>query len=55
MEYEELEDLLPECPICGGQLTVDDDIAICKDCELHVGYYIANAGAVKLMREWWKY
>lgn len=26
---------------------------VCKDCKLDIGWYIATAGAVRLMPEWY--
>ena len=50
--YEDYEDILPACPLCGGRLTVcEQDLVQCLDCEEFIGYYIANAGAVKLHPE----
>ena len=43
------EELSP-CPYCGGELYVREDLlVVCLDCEEHIGWYIANSGAVKLM------
>ena len=38
------------CPLCGGKLKVYmTDFVRCKKCKEIIGYYIANAGAVKLL------
>ena len=48
-KFEDGEEVLSYCPLCGGQLiVVDDDLVICKDCKKHIGLYIANAGAIRL-------
>ena len=46
------KDILPACPLCGGELTVvHQDLVYCLDCEKSIGYYIANAGAIRLHPE----
>lgn len=53
-EYEDESDLLPCCPVCDGSLHVLEDLkVVCLDCEASIGWYIENAGAVKLMPEWY--
>ena len=47
--YEDYKDILPACPLCGGELTVEHkDLVYCTECEKFIGYYVANAGAVRL-------
>ncbi len=51
-EYED-ESMFNPCPNCGGELEVRyGDSVYCKDCGEYIGWYIANAGAIRLMGKW---
>ena len=51
-DYED-ESMFNPCPNCGGELEVrEGDFVHCKDCGEYIGWYIANAGAIRLMGKW---
>ena len=41
------------CPNCGGELEVrHKNLLYCKYCGEYIGWYIGNAGAIRLEERW---